>query len=210
MTQPMQLNLDMSWGDGKPGLLRDVDIHALALGAAMIAPYVDHQVSEEGGRRVVSYGLSSAGYDMRLAPELLLGVAQPAPFNLKAIHPRDFWECEIHQDEWGQYALIPPHGFVLGRSVEHWHIPDDVVVVVQGKSTLARAGWHVLVTPMEPGWQGYLTIEIANLLPRQNRLYVGEGIAQAIFYRLSARPEVTYNDRGGKYMNQTGVTLPRM
>lgn len=177
----------------------------------MISPFVGRQVRECEKRRVVSWGLSSAGYDIRVAPdvryakELLHCELDP-----KAVTDRDFQPLVVQASPSGAFVVLPPHGFALACSVETFHMPESVMGIVQGKSTLIRSGLLTPMTPLEPGWRGKLTLEISNLTPRRVRLYVNEGIAQVIFYRLQGGPLTSYADRAGKYQDQVGVTLPRM
>lgn len=165
------------------------------------------------GNGVISYGLTSAGYDLRLGPDL----AFFKPGNLK-VDPKRFGDPEYYHEVLydrlglvkGQVAVIPPNGFILGHSLEYLRIPDDLKGKCVGKSTYARCGVHVIVTPLEPGWHGHLTIEIANLTSRPAVVYAGEGICQLEFEQLSSRPDVTYADKRGKYQGQQGVTCARV
>jgi len=167
----------------------------------MISPFVPHQVREdEQGRKVVSYGLSSHGYDIRLGHQFYVtpytGVLDP--FSLLT------WRSVT-----GDRMQIPPNAIVLGHSVETFHMPDDVIAICVGKSTYARLGLFVNITPLEAGWRGQLTIELTNSASLPVRVYAGMGIAQLLFFE-GERPDVTYADRKGKYQDQTGVTLPRL
>lgn len=211
--------------------------------AGMIEPFVDRQVGEVDGRRVISYGLSSYGYDMRLADEFTLFsnlyscVVDPKQFDVRAMMPvnaslsvsldRDSLgrPLPVVTPDLGQAIFIPPNSYALGRSVERFRIPRDVLALCVGKSSYARCGIHVNVTPLEPEWVGHVTIEISNGTPLPVRVYANEGIAQVIFlgadieFRRDGvlnphlwrdRCEVSYADRRGKYQNQTGITLPRV
>jgi dCTP deaminase len=180
------------------GLLPDWAIRRLALEHHMIDPFVAELVRPVGP----SYGLGSAGYDIRLAPELL--VATGNGIELDAHVPSE--DAFIRTT--GDRLALPPHGFALGRSVETFRIPRDVLGLAVGKSTLARLGVHILVTPLEPGWHGTLTIELANLTSHPAVVYANEGITQVLFTRIPA-PEVSYADRHGLYQHQTGITLAR-
>ena len=174
--------------------------------AGMITPFVPHQVNQkQDGSRCVSYGLSSYGYDIRLANEFviftekdgaIIDVKQPDMFSLFTIR------------KIGEYVDIPPNGFVLGRSIEYFKMPTNVLGDVRSKSTYARCGSSCLATPLEPGWHGHITLEFANHTPLPLRLYAGEGCAQVLFFK-GDQCETTYSDRGGKYQGQVGVTLPR-
>lgn len=180
----------------------------------MIAPFLPHLVREEGERRVVSYGLSSFGYDIRL-DEILWAAGHTSNPQIRSgdgasvIDPKNM---DHRSRQWSpvpilfnmngdMYADIPPHGFVLGSSVERFEMPPNVVGVCMGKSTYARCGLIVNVTPLEPGWKGHLTIELHNTTVLPVRVYLREGIAQIMFH-LGREPEVTYDMRNGKYQNQ--------
>jgi dCTP deaminase len=169
----------------------------------MIEPFERQQVRAiNDGRPVVSYGLSSYGYDARLAGEFRApvgGMLDPKNSTLAT------WASAAYDDK----IIIPPHGFVLARTVEYFRIPDDVFVICLGKSTYARNGLIVNVTPLEPGWEGHVTLELSNTTNLPSVVYVGEGIAQFVFFR-GERPAVSYGDRNGKYQKQTGVTLARV
>lgn len=171
----------------------------------MIAPFERGQVRRgEQGEPLISYGTSSFGYDVRLSNEYKIfrtthnGVIDPKAFNEALVEEVSEGVC-----------TIPPHGFVLAKTHEHFCIPSNILVVCVGKSTYARCGLIVNVTPLEPGWEGVLTLEISNTTPLPAHVYSFEGIAQLLFLK-GATPEVTYRDRGGKYQGQTAVTLPRV
>lgn len=154
---------------------------------------------------VISYGLSSFGYDLRIADEFR--IFTPATGHLSVVNPKKLDERALvpHQ---GDVCIVPPNSFALARSVETFHIPDNVLVLVVGKSTYARAGVVVNVTPLEPGWRGQVTIEISNTTPLPVMIFANEGIGQCLFFA-GERPAVTYADRQGKYQDQVGITLPR-
>ena len=154
----------------------------------MIEPFEPEQV--RNGK--ISFGLSSFGYDIRVAPEFKVFTNV---HNLVVDGP----EC-----------IIPPNSFALARTVEHFRIPRDVLVLCVGKSTYARCGIIVNVTPLEPTWEGFLTLEISNTTPLPARIYGGEGIAQLVFFQGDEPPQVAYADRRGKYQGQVGVTLPKL
>jgi dCTP deaminase len=168
----------------------------------MISPFEPYQVRENG---VISYGTSSFGYDMRIGSKFKIFRQTIG----KLIRPKKIDQSVFHTTTVsdGQTIMLPPNSYVLGYSVETFRIPDNILVLVIGKSTYARAGLIVNVTPGEPGWQGQWTIEIANATPLPIEIYPNEGIAQCVFYE-GERPEVTYMDKNGKYQNQTGITLP--
>ncbi|HEU5088350.1 MAG TPA: dCTP deaminase [Roseiflexaceae bacterium] len=176
-------------------------IKRMALEHGMIEPFVEEQV--RGG--VISYGLSSYGYDMRVADEwkvftnVFNTIVDPKHFD-----PRSF--VDIKAD----YCDIPPNSFALARSVEFLRIPRDVLCIVLGKSTIARCGIIVNVTPLEPEWQGFVTIEISNTTPLPARVYANEGIAQVLFLQSDEECAVSYGDKAGKYQHQVGVVPPRM
>ena len=183
-------------------VLNDKQILDLIREKEMIDQYHPFQVRDNGEKKVVSWGLSSFGYDARLANEfkvLYRGYLDP-----KNPHTA-VWSDEVSDG----VMVIAPHGFVLARTVERFKMPDDVMAICVGKSTYARNGLIVNVTPLEPGWEGHVTLELSNTTDLPSVVYVGEGIAQFVFYR-GERPSVTYSDRGGKYMNQSGVTLARV
>ncbi|MGQ9477177.1 MAG: dCTP deaminase [Candidatus Bipolaricaulia bacterium] len=168
----------------------------------MISPFVPEQVREG----VISYGLSSYGYDIRVADEFK--VFNPA--NAKIIDPKRFDPRSL-LDFKGESCIIPANSFALARSVEYLRIPRDVLAICLGKSTLARCGIIVNITPLEPEWEGYITIEISNTSPIPARIYSGEGIAQVIFLRAEEPCLVSYADRQGKYQGQgRGIWLPRV
>ncbi len=165
----------------------------------MIEPFVDHQVSEG----VISYGLSSYGYDFRVADQFkvvrsdLADVVDP-----KAFDPHSFVDLVTDR-----FCEIPPHSFALGRSVEYFRIPRDIVTICLGKSTYARSGIVLNVTPFEPEWEGYATLAIANTGPRPVRVYANEGIGQILFLRAAVLCATSYKDRRGRYDRQQGIAL---
>ena len=177
------------------GILNDREIARLAKEEAMIEPFA------EGAKRpgMISYGVTSFGYDMRVADEWVSLVA----YN---VDPKQQPEQVTMTGEW---FLLEAGEFVLCRSVEYFRMPEDVVGMVVGKSTYARCGLIVNCTPMEPGWHGHLTIELHNASQHAIKVYANEGIAQVMFFR-GERPAVTYADKQGKYQGQTGVTLGKV
>ena len=167
----------------------------------MIAPFETGQVREG----VISYGLSSYGYDIRVAPEFKVFTnVHNVVVDPKAFDERSF--VDVNAD----YCIIPPNSFALARTLEYFRIPRDVLAICVGKSTYARCGIVVNVTPLEPAWEGYLTLEISNTTPLPAKIYGGEGIAQLLFLEGDEEPTVAYADRKGKYQGQVGVTPPRM
>ncbi|MEE8425386.1 MAG: dCTP deaminase [Elusimicrobiota bacterium] len=167
----------------------------------MIFPFVEHLEAE--GK--VSYGLSSYGYDIRVADEYKIFTNALA----KVVDPKEF-DRQSFVDYKGEYCIVPPNSFALARSVEYFHIPRDVLAICVGKSTYARCGIIVNVTPLEPGWEGILTLEISNTTPLPAKVYSNEGIAQLLFFGGNEVCETSYADRKGKYLKQTGVVLPRI
>ena len=184
-------------------VLADWEIRELAEKEGMISPFEGQLKNERDGKKILSYGLSSYGYDIRLSPSQCLifgrvqgGDCDPKDFDSSILKP-----AELLEDEKGQYFLLPPYGYCLGVAQERLKLPRDVTVVAVGKSTYARSGILVNITPAESGWEGYLTLEISNCTGLFNRIYADEGITQLLFYR--GKPcEVTYQDRKGKYQNQ--------
>jgi dCTP deaminase len=176
-------------------------IRRLSLEQRMIEPFEDRQVREG----VISYGLSSYGYDIRVAQEFKVFTnVHHVVVDPKNFDDRSF--VDIRERE----CIIPPNSFALARTVEYFRIPRDVLVVCVGKSTYARCGIIVNVTPLEPTWEGFLTLEISNTTPLPAKIYADEGIAQLLFFEGDEEPEVAYAERKGKYMKQEGVTLPKM
>lgn len=169
----------------------------------MIEPFVPQQVSENDGNRVISYGTSSYGYDIRCSNEFKIFT------NIRTaiVDPKDFSDSSF-VDFFGDVCVIPPNSFVLARTIEYFRIPRDVLTVCLGKSTYARCGIIVNVTPFEPEWEGYATLEFSNTTPLPAKIYANEGVAQVIFFEASEPCETSYRDRKGKYQGQTGVTLP--
>jgi dCTP deaminase len=176
-------------------------IAQMAREQGMIEPFEEGQVREG----VISYGLSSFGYDIRVADEFKVFtnvygvVVDPKKFD-----PRSLVDIQ------GDHCIIPPNSFALARTLEFFRIPSDVLVLCVGKSTYARCGILVNLTPLEPGWRGHLTLEISNTTPLPAKIYANEGIAQLVFFQGDEAPSVTYAQRSGKYQDQQGVTLPRM
>jgi|SRR5690606_6893872 len=171
----------------------------------MIEPFIGGLVrqSSEGPR--ISYGLSSYGYDVRCADEFKVFTN----INNAIVDPKEFSEhCFV--DVKGPVCIIPPNSFALARTVEYFRIPRDVLTICLGKSTYARCGIIVNVTPLEPEWEGHVVLEFSNTTPLPAKIYANEGVAQFLFMQSDEACEVSYADRGGKYMGQTGVTLPRV
>ena len=175
-------------------------IRQMALEHGMIEPFADRQVREG----VISYGVSSYGYDMRVAREfriftnVMTSIVDPKNFD-----PNCFVEVET------DVCIVPPNSFALARSVEYFRIPRNILTVTVGKSTYARCGIITNVTPFEPEWEGYVTLEFSNTTPLPAKIYAGEGCAQVLFFESDEVCETSYKDRGGKYQGQRGVTLPK-
>ncbi len=187
-------------------ILSDKWIREQSTANNMITPFESHQVRYDAmGNKLISYGLSSYGYDARVAQEFKVFTN----INSAIVDPKNFSNdsfINIKQD----ICTIPPNSFALARTVEYFKIPEDVLVICLGKSTYARCGIIVNVTPLEPGWEGYVTLEFSNTTTLPAKIYAGEGACQFIFLKGNEKCEVTYSDRKGKYMNQTGVTLPSL
>jgi dCTP deaminase len=184
-------------------ILSDAEIKRLALEEGMISPFQDHLVSEENKKKILSYGLSSYGYDIRLSPKqcLVFGRIQAGDCDPKNFDGEILAPAELLEDENGSYFILPPYGYCLGVAEERLKLPRDVTVVAVGKSTYARSGIMVNITPAESAWEGYLTLEISNCTGLFNRIYANEGVTQLLFFR--GNPcEVSYQDRKGKYQNQ--------
>jgi dCTP deaminase len=184
-----------------PGLLADHQIRELAKSQGMIEPFVEKQTKDG----VISYGLSSFGYDARAAREFKIFTN----VDNAMVDPKDF-SHQSFVDRSTDVCVIPPNSFALTHTVEYFRIPKDVLVICLGKSTYARCGLIVNVTPLEPGWEGHVTLEISNTTPLPAKVYANEGVAQFLFFKGSAACEVSYADRKGKYMGQRGVTLPKL
>ena len=170
----------------------------------MIEPYVPHQVSSIEEKRIVSYGTSSYGYDIRCSTEFKIFTN----INAAVVDPKAFDDSSFIEFE-GDVCIIPPNSFVLARTIEYFRIPRNVLTICVGKSTYARCGIIVNVTPFEPEWEGYVTLEFSNTTPLPAKIYANEGVAQVIFFESEEECEISYKDRKGKYQGQTGVTLPR-
>lgn len=183
------------------GLKPDHWIRKMALEYGMIEPFTEKQVREG----VISYGLSSYGYDLRVADEFRIFTN----INTTIVDPKHFEEASMVEFR-GDVCIIPPNSFALARSVEYFRIPRSVLAVTVGKSTYARAGIITNVTPFEPEWEGHVTLEISNTTPLPAKIYANEGLAQVLFYEGDEICEISYADRKGKYQGQTGVTPPRV
>ncbi len=186
-------------------IMSDRLIRELSEKESMISPFSDRQIKEEGGRKIISYGLSSYGYDARVSSEFKIFTN----INSTTVDPKNFDEDSL-VDKISEVCIIPPNSFALARTVEYFKIPRDVLVVCVGKSTYARCGIIVNVTPLEPGWEGYVTLEFSNTTPLPAKIYANEGACQFLFFKGDVPCEISYADRNGKYMKQSGVALPRI
>jgi len=175
-----------------------------AAARGMIEPFEPDQVREVRGQRIVSYGTSSYGYDVRCADEFKIFTN----IHSTVVDPKAFDEKSF-VDFKGETCIIPPNSFALARTVEYFRIPREVLTICLGKSTYARCGIIVNVTPLEPEWEGHVTLEFSNTTPLPAKIYAGEGCAQMLFLGGEQVCETSYRDRGGKYQGQVGVTLPR-
>jgi dCTP deaminase len=179
----------------------------------LIQPFSAQLVREVEGRRIISAGASSYGYDMRLADD---GFRVFSPIHGREIDPKRFDDESLAEpplrtaDDGSKYYLMPPHSYALGVTVETFRMPRDVTGIAMGKSTYARAGLLVNTTPLEAGWTGRLVVELANLADLPLRVYVNEGIGQVVFLQSDENCSVSYEDRGGKYQGQTGLTYSRL
>lgn len=166
---------------------------------------IDHFSDKQVREGVISFGLSSYGYDMRTADEFkIFRSTHDVMLDPKALDPKSFIDFK------GNICIIPPNSFVLARSVEYFRIPRETIAICLGKSTYARCGIIINVTPLEPEWEGYVTIEISNTAPFQTRIYANEGIAQILFLEASEICETSYADKAGKYQAQNNITLAKM
>jgi len=182
-------------------IMPDSWIRRMALEHGMIEPFVDRQ-NRSGA---ISFGLSSYGYDARIGPEFRIFTN----VDNALVDPKAFSDASF-VERVGDACVIPPNSFALACTVEYFRIPRDVLVICLGKSTYARCGMIVNVTPLEPEWEGHVTLEISNTTPLPARVYAHEGICQFLFLKGDIPPEVSYKDRAGKYQGQRGVTLPRL
>jgi len=170
----------------------------------MISPFEPKQINTLGDKKVISYGTSSYGYDIRCSNHFKIFTN----INSTIVDPKAFSEksfLDMHSD----VCIIPPNSFALASTIEYLHIPRSVLAICVGKSTYARCGIIVNVTPLEPEWEGHITLEFSNTSPLPAKIYAGEGAAQLLFFEADSPCEVSYKDRSGKYQKQTGVTLPK-
>ncbi|MBL4743343.1 MAG: dCTP deaminase [Cycloclasticus sp.] len=186
------------------GIKSDSWIRRMAKEKNMIEPFESHQVRNSAEGRVISYGTSSYGYDVRCSDEFKIFTN----INSAIVDPKNF-DKNSFVDIKSDVCIIPPNSFVLARTVEYLKIPRDVLTICLGKSTYARCGIIVNVTPLEPEWEGHVTLEFSNTTPLPAKIYANEGVAQILFLGADEICETSYGDRGGKYQGQTGVTLPK-
>jgi dCTP deaminase len=170
----------------------------------MIDPFEPGQVREHRGTKIISYGTSSYGYDVRCANEFKIFTN----INSTIVDPKNF-ESGNFVDLQSDVCIIPPNSFALARTVEYFRIPRNILTICLGKSTYARCGIIVNVTPLEPEWEGHVTLEFSNTTPLPAKIYANEGVAQVLFLESDEVCETSYRDRGGKYQGQKGVTLPK-
>ena len=186
---------------GAMSIKSDKWIRRMALEKKMIEPFSDRQVREG----VISYGVSSYGYDVRIARDFKIFTN----INSTIVDPKSF-DSRSFVDFEGDVCVIPPNSFALARTVEYFRIPRDVIVVALGKSTYARCGIILNVTPLEPEWEGIVTLEVSNTTPLPAKIYANEGIAQLLFFQSDEECEVSYADKKGKYQGQKALTLPKL
>jgi len=185
-------------------IMSDKWIKERAIEDSMISPFVENQVRESEQGRIISYGLSSYGYDARVSNEFKIFTN----INTTIVDPKNFDDQNLVSKE-TDVCIIPPNSFALARTIEYFKIPSDILVICVGKSTYARCGIIVNVTPLEPGWEGHVTLEFSNTTPLPAKIYAKEGVCQFLFFKGNEQCITSYSDRNGKYMKQTGVTLPR-
>ncbi len=180
-------------------------IRRMAKDHGMIEPFESDQVRFRKDNKIISYGTSSYGYDIRCSNEFKLFTN----INSTIVDPKQF-DANSFVDVKSDICIIPPNSFALARTIEYFRIPRNVLTICLGKSTYARCGIIVNVTPFEPEWEGYVTLEFSNTTPLPAKIYANEGVAQVIFFESDEACETSYKDRGGKYQGQHGVTLPKI
>jgi len=203
MTQnPIEMLAESKGGGILPDhWIREACLNPQGGAGPMIEPFVDKQ-KRDG---MISYGVSSYGYDARVAEDFKIFTN----VNSAIVDPKNFSDDSFVEKK-ADVCIIPPNSFALARTVEYFRIPNDVMVICLGKSTYARCGIIVNVTPLEPGWEGHVTLEFSNTTPLPAKIYANEGVCQFLFFRGESPCEVSYADRAGKYMGQTGITLPKL
>jgi len=190
--------------EGRVSIKSDQWIQRMAIEHGMIEPYESGQVRDRGLERIVSFGTSSYGYDVRCADEFKIFTN----INSAIVDPKNF-DANSFVDVQSDVCIIPPNSFALARTVEYFRIPRNILTVCVGKSTYARCGIIVNVTPLEPEWEGHVTLEFSNTTPLPAKIYANEGVAQVLFFESDEVCAVSYKDRAGKYQGQQGVTVPK-
>jgi len=180
-------------------------IRRMSLEKEMIQPFESNQLRHVNDKKIISFGTSSYGYDVRCSTEFKIFTN----INHNIVDPKDFKKNSF-VSRTSKECIIPPNSFALASTVEYFKIPKNIMVICLGKSTYARCGIIVNVTPLEPGWEGHVTLEFSNTTPLPAKIYANEGAAQFIFLKGNEDPEITYAQRNGKYMKQIGVTLPKV
>jgi dCTP deaminase len=187
-------------------ILSDFSIEELVKKHKMIDPFANHQVNQNtNGEKILSYGLSSYGYDARAATEFKIFTNVYS----STVDPKNFKQTNLVEID-SDVCVIPPNSFALGRTLEHFRLPRDVLGICIGKSTYARCGIIVNVTPVEPGCEGYVVLEFSNTTPLPARIYANEGVCQFVFFKGDRECRTSYADRAGKYMNQSKIELPKV
>lgn len=176
----------------------------MAQAHGIIEPFEPRQIREANNARIISYGTSSYGYDIRCSNEFKIFTN----INSAVVDPKNF-DASSFVDVQSDVCIIPPNSFALARTVEYFRIPRSVLTICLGKSTYARCGIIVNITPLEPEWEGHVTLEFSNTTPLPAKVYANEGVAQVVFFESDELCETSYRDRSGKYQGQTGVTLPK-
>jgi dCTP deaminase len=187
------------------GVMPDSWIIKTAKEKGLIEPFIENQVRNIGSKKIISYGVSSYGYDLRVSDEFKIFTNT---FN-SIVDPKNF-DSNSFVEIKAKECIIPPNSFVLARSLEYFRIPRNILTMCLGKSTYARCGIIVNVTPFEPEWEGTVTIEISNTTPLPAKIYAEEGIAQVVFFEAKTECQISYADRKGKYMKQKGITLAQI
>jgi len=183
----------------------DTWIRKMSLEKGLVDPFVEHTSKNRYGEKLISYGVSSYGYDIRLSGQFFIFTN----LRSKIVDPKNFSE-DVFTKYLGDYCIIPPNSFALASSIEYIKMPHNVMGIVLGKSTYARCGIVTNFTPLEAGWEGHITIEISNTTPLPAKIYANEGIAQILFFESEEDCEISYADRDGKYNKQVGITLAKV
>ena len=186
--------------------MSDIWIEKMSNEQEMISPFSKKQIRQDSeGKKLISYGNSSYGYDARVSDEFKIFTN----IDSAIVDPKNFCDSSF-VDRKTDICIIPPNSFALARTVEYFKVPEDILVICVGKSTYARCGIIVNVTPLEPGWEGHVTLEFSNTTPLPAKIYAGEGACQFLFLKGDQKCQTSYADKSGKYMGQTGVTLPKV